>query len=299
MFLTVSLLAGLGLSALWYGPIENALGVIHCNAQKEMISLPAATVASLVADGEIDSVPTEIGQVDTVALAAGWEASPDNSDSFRMYFWPALDEGRGDEVRDYLTRIVIEHPGHCASCLLLLARPAWDPSFETTAYNAPGAPYGYDVTDTSVFACTVESPGVLASKNPELYQFFWSVSRDANYGGRPYLALLCSPAVFLWITCFLFIRAVSRHQHFVTAATGLFLLIAATIWLGPTQLPRYYAYLYFCLPIIIGIALIPSAKDGRIINSGEAGDVSAVENGARHYGAKHLKKRVIGPSSTR
>ena len=141
----------------------------------------------------------------------------------------------------------------------MLTRCAWDPTFEAASYQATwyrNVPdFACGETDTSVFACWVEGPGVQQTKVPWLADLFWRISRHRNYGGMPWLALLGSPAALNWIL--LGCLAFSVADKTPLGATGSLSLLAVvgTLLLGPTTLVRYYAFLVFCLPFVLFLAL--------------------------------------------
>lgn len=249
------------LCALWSGPIASVLGVSRSNAVKEMISIPAANIAYLASRDNLPDLPPELMDLQADDMAFGWRLGRGNSDNYRTYLWHYIDAGQTASLFGYWVRCVLRDPMGALISAGQLTEVAWNPLAEATSYNFSGAPYLYDKSDTSTFACWTESPGVSHPKLSQVYDFFWSISRDANYGDRPLLMLFVAPAVFNWLTigCFLF-SAVNRRPVGI-AVNGVLLAIIFTLLLGPTTLPRYYVFLIFSSPLAIAACVHVQTTD--------------------------------------
>ena len=245
---------GLACYLAWTGPIAAALGVVRPSSVGEMISVPAANVAYMASLGEAEPLPEGLSELDLQAMADGWELCRQNTDNYRNVATPLLEAGATGEFVLYWLDCVAAHPGLALDSALILTQPAWDPTVESTSYNFPGHP-SYGETQTSVFACLAEDPAHTDSKLPALYDLLWSISRDADYGGRPWLAALGSPASLMWLTLACLAYAAARRNARGVAAAGLLALLSATLLLGPTVLPRYYWFLYLCAPVTVWVSL--------------------------------------------
>ena len=252
---------GLACYLAWTGPVAAALGVVRPSSVGEMISVPAANVAYMASLGEAEPLPEGLSELDLQAMADGWELCRQNTDNYRNVATPLLEAGATGEFVLYWLDCVAAHPGLALDSALILTQPAWDPTVESTSYNFPGHP-SYGETQTSVFACLAEDPAHTDSKLPALYDLLWSISRDADYGGRPWLAALGSPASLMWLTLACLAYAAARRNARGVAAAGLLALLSATLLLGPTVLPRYYWFLYLCAPVTVWVSLAGGHERG-------------------------------------
>lgn len=245
---------GLACYLAWTGPVASALGVVRPSPVGEMISVPSANIACMASLDAAEPLPEELADLDLDAMAEGWELCRQNTDSYRHVATPLLEAGATPAYLSYWLECVLAHPGLALDSTLVLTQGAWDPTVESTSYNYPGHSV-YGDSETSVFACVAEEPGTTESKIPALYDVLWSVSRDADYGGRPWLALLGSPATFNWLTLACLAYAAARRNWRGVVAAGLLAAMSATLLLGPTVLPRYYWFLYLCAPVTVWLAL--------------------------------------------
>ena len=252
--------AGLVCYLVWTGPVASALGVVRPSPVGEMISVPSANIACMASLGEAEPLPEELSELDLGAMAQGWELCRQNTDSYRHVATPLLEAGTTPAYLSYWASCVLAHPGLALDSTLILTQGAWDPTVESTSYNFPGHSV-YGDSETSVFACMAEEPGTTDSKIPALYDILWGISRDADYGGRPWLALLGSPATFNWLTLACLAYAAARRNWRGVVAAGLLAAMAATLLLGPTVLPRYYWFLYLCAPVTVWLALAGGRRD--------------------------------------
>lgn len=240
--------------ALWTSVGYSILGVQRSNSAREMVSIPAATISYLAYKDALPSLPSTLGGVDIDAMANGWQSGSQNSDNFRVYLWPAIDNGKMDDLLRYWLDCVIEHPNATLTSALVLTRSAWDFTVEPNPYRN-SAVYEYDNTDSSYFACWVEDPGSAHSLFPALQKLFWDISRVSYYGGQALLGLLGSPAVFVWTTLACFLYSLSRRRWTFFVVTFILVLTILTLLLGPTVLPRYYWFLYLFSPVCL-VALL-------------------------------------------
>ncbi|MGN8689504.1 DUF6020 family protein [Atopobiaceae bacterium HCP3S3_F7] len=257
--LAVGLVAGILAGALWSGPAARVLEVEHRNPVREMISVPTANLAYLASRGVCVDLPEELSDLDLGLLGMGWDQCYQNSDVYRPYAWEVVESGRGRALLRYWLGVAREYPAAAATSTLMLTRCAWDPTFEAASYQATwyrNVPdFAYGETDTSVFACWVEGPGVQQTKVPWLADLFWRISRYRNYGGMPWLALLGSPAALNWILLGCLAFSVADKNPLGATVSLSLLAVVGTLLLGPTTLVRYYAFLVFCLPFVLFLAL--------------------------------------------
>lgn len=117
--------------------------------------------------------------------------------------------------------------------------------------------------DSSYFAFTTENPGQRRSFLPPLERFYEKLSLELYQQRLPVVSMLFSPGFWHWIYAFtgLYLLVFRyKRQAFSLAFTGLLYL---TVLLGPIALVRYVLYLFFAVPLILGLLLEPDAATGK------------------------------------
>lgn len=123
--------------------------------------------------------------------------------------------------------------------------------------------------DSSYFAFTMENPGERRSLLPALERFYERISLELYQQRIPVVSMLFSPGFWHWVYAFTGVYLVVfryRRQAFSLAPIGLLYL---TVLLGPIALVRYVLYLFFAVPLILGLLADPDAMAGRKQESNE------------------------------
>lgn len=168
-----------------------------------------------------------------------------------------------DPVRFYTEYLPLaaRHPLELADAWLHLTYESWYPFSTIDAYNndALGAPMGYDKTETSVFACMTEEPGVANSKLPALYDVLWKISRYNVLQSNPFTAWLISVPFYVWCALIATARAIIVRSR-LRAPCALVILLLLTFALGPCVMTRYYLPLMLAFPLMVCMFLDGGAR---------------------------------------
>lgn len=153
-------------------------------------------------------------------------------------------------------RIGLHHPVRYAEAFLKNTYQAWYPFCNITGYMERA-----DTTYT-YFKCDVEAPGELDSKLPGFYDFLWRLSRETSLYEIPVAGILFSSAFYLMVLVYiLFYGIYARDRNGMIFA--LFILaVTFTAMCGPLVLPRYYIYLYYAFPMMLGLLFRKKQEEG-------------------------------------
>ena len=116
--------------------------------------------------------------------------------------------------------------------------------------------------DSSYFAFTIENPGVRKSFLPPLERFYEKISLELYQQRIPVVSMLFSPGFWHWVYAFAGLYLLIfryKRQAFSLAFIGLLYL---TVLLGPIALVRYVLYLFFAVPLILGLLIAPDIMAG-------------------------------------
>ena len=157
--------------------------------------------------------------------------------------------------------LAARHPRELADAWLHLTYESWYPFSTIDAYNndALGAPMGYDKTETSVFACMTEEPGVANSKLPALYDVLWKISRYNVLQSNPFTAWLISVPFYVWCALIATARAIIVRSR-LRVPCVLVILLLLTFALGPCVMTRYYLPLMLAFPLMVCMFLDGGAR---------------------------------------
>ncbi len=117
--------------------------------------------------------------------------------------------------------------------------------------------------DSSYFAFTMENPGERRSLLPALERFYEKISLELYQQRVPVVSMLFSPGFWHWVYAFTGVYLLAfryRRQAFSLAPIGFLYL---TVLLGPIALVRYVLYLFFAVPLILGLLTEPDVMAGR------------------------------------
>ena len=111
--------------------------------------------------------------------------------------------------------------------------------------------YTFTYTESSYFGYETEYPGVRHSLIPVIDRFYRWLSLDDDIQRIPVISLFFSMGALLWLyacgmAAFIYKRDLAAITAFVLPAA-----VMATLFLGPTFLPRYAVFLWFVLPVFV------------------------------------------------
>jgi hypothetical protein len=169
----------------------------------------------------------------------------------------------------------MRHPSIYFDAVLANTYEAWYPSSTIDGYNsAAHTGFDYYQTETSVFACYVEEPGVLNSKIPWLYDLLYKISRTNFLQTNPLTAWIISVPFHIWIYILAFARAlIVRNRRAILPLTFL-LLICVTLLLGPMVLVRYYLFLFYLLPFLLFVLFVDSSENTDVNQDGNGNSLT-------------------------
>ena len=111
--------------------------------------------------------------------------------------------------------------------------------------------YTFTYTESSYFGYETEYPGVRHSLIPAIDGFYRWLSLDDDIQRIPVISLFFSMGALLWLyTCGMALF-IYRGDYKAIAAFILPAAVMATLFLGPTFLPRYTVFLWFMLPVFV------------------------------------------------
>lgn len=238
--------AGLCLYMIGNGFLEYRYHPVH-GAVSEMLCVPFQQMGRVyVEEGDAMFTSEEKAFFDSFysySLAAYHELNAD-------YVKHDIDD---EKLRDNLWaflkmwfRIGIHHPVEYIEAFLVNTYQAWYPFCNITGY-APDSDSAY-----TYFKCSVERPGVLDSKIPRFYDLLWSLSRETSLYEIPVVGIFFPIGIYLIMNLFVFCYGVFVKNKYMVIFTVFMLSVAFTALCGPLVLPRYYIYLYYTFPLIIG-----------------------------------------------
>lgn len=111
--------------------------------------------------------------------------------------------------------------------------------------------YTFTYENNSYFAYETEYPGARDSKLPAIDEFYRKLSLEKYKENIPVVSWMFSPGMILWVWVFAMVF-IWLEKGVKSALVFVFpFMIFATLLLGPTYLPRYVFYLWYCLPLIL------------------------------------------------
>lgn len=128
---------------------------------------------------------------------------------------------------------------------------------------------GREYGDSSYFGFGTEPPGERHSFLPPLERFYEKISLEIYQQKIPVVSLLFSPGFWHWAYVFTALCLLlwgRKKQAFSLSFIGLLYL---TVLLGPIALVRYVIYLFFAVPLILGLLFDPDALTAMTDRPGE------------------------------
>ena len=129
----------------------------------------------------------------------------------------------------------------------------WYPDTVINVYGG-NTVFTFTYKDNSYFGYEVEEPGVRESKIPWLDEIYRRLSLEVWKEKAPVVSWLFSPGAMFWFIAFLFTWMLNRRRYEIMYPFLPVFLLWLTVLLGPTYLPRYVLFLWYGLPLFLGMA---------------------------------------------
>ena len=134
---------------------------------------------------------------------------------------------------------------------LLTSYGYWYPDTVIDVY-AGNEVYTFIYGDNAYFGYETEQPGERASVIPPIDQFYRKLSLEIYKEKLPVVSMLFSPGFVFWILLFCLGYLIKTKGIKGVLPYIIPVFMVGTLLLGPTFLPRYVFFLWFCIPFIFG-----------------------------------------------
>lgn len=142
-------------------------------------------------------------------------------------------------------------PAAYLNAWLLTSYGYWYPDTVIDVY-AGNMVYTYTYGDNAYFGYETEQPGARVSFIPPIDNFYRKLSLEIYKEKLPVISLLFSPGFMLWLLLFALGYLIKTRGFRGILPYMILVFMVATLLLGPTFLPRYVFFLWFCMPFILG-----------------------------------------------
>lgn len=129
----------------------------------------------------------------------------------------------------------------------------WYPDTVINVYGG-NTVFTFTYKDNSYFGYEVEQPGVRESRIPWLNEVYRRLSLEVWKEKIPVISWLFSPGAMFWFYAFLFAWLLNNRRYDILYPFLPIFLVWLTVLLGPTYLPRYVLFLWYALPLFLGMA---------------------------------------------
>ncbi len=142
----------------------------------------------------------------------------------------------------------------------------WYPDTVINVYGG-NTVFTFTYKDNSYFGYEVEQPGARESKIPWLDEVYRKLSLEVWKEKVPVVSWLFSPGGMFWLYAFLFAWLLNNRRYELLYPFLPIFLIWLTVLLGPTYLPRYVLFFWYCLPLFLAIAQMGLDRDAKNIDT--------------------------------
>ena len=142
----------------------------------------------------------------------------------------------------------------------------WYPDTIINVYGG-NTVFTFTYKDNSYFGYEVEQPGVRESKIPWLDEVYRKLSLEVWKERVPVISWLFSPGAMFWLYAFLFAWLLNNRRYELLYPFLPIFLIWLTVLLGPTYLPRYVLFFWYCLPLFLAVAQMGFGGDAKNIDT--------------------------------
>lgn len=177
----------------------------------------------------------------------------------------AFGQDKGRYAKLWL-RVGMKKPLIYLNAWLMTSYGFWYPDTVINVYGG-NTVFTFTYKDNSYFGYEVEQPGVRESKIPWLDEVYRKLSLEVWKEKAPVISWLFSPGAMFWLYAFLFAWLLNNRRYELLYPFLPIFLIWLTVLLGPTYLPRYVLFFWYCLPLFLAVAQIGFGGDAKNIDT--------------------------------
>lgn len=175
----------------------------------------------------------------------------------------ARDKGRYAKL---WLRVGMKKPLIYLNAWMMTSYGFWYPDTIINVYGG-NTVFTFTYKDNSYFGYEVEQPGVRESKIPWLDEVYRKLSLEVWKERVPVISWLFSPGAMFWMYAFLFVWLLNNRRYELLYPFLPIFLIWLTVLLGPTYLPRYVLFFWYCLPLFLAVAQMGFGGDAKNIDT--------------------------------
>ena len=192
----------------------------------------------------------------------GLSYTPENGDSTKGRLKISTPEEK-QEFMDLWKEMGKQYPQHYADAFLLNTRAAWFPGTVMDGYQKRniGLYQQYDKC-WFYYGPSIEEPGVLESKWPELHDWYLNLCLQTSYENIPVVSLLFSTAFHFWLVLACLFWAFYRKARQLYLPLAVLIAYTVISMCVPLMLLRYFAALILAFPLVLAFIMQPHV--GRI-----------------------------------
>lgn len=181
--------------------------------------------------------------------------TPRLSDPVKYRFDNAAFAGDKAKYAGLWLRVGMKKPLTYLNAWWLTSYGFWYPDMVINVYGG-NTVFTFTYKDNSYFGYEVEEPGVRESKIPWLDEVYRRLSLEVWKERVPVVSWLFSPGAMFWFYAFLFTWMLNNRRYDILYPFLPIFLLWLTVLLGPTYLPRYVLFLWYGLPLLLGMAVM-------------------------------------------
>lgn len=172
----------------------------------------------------------------------------------------AKDKGR---YASLWLRVGMKKPLIYLNAWLMTSYGFWYPDTIINVYGG-NTVFTFTYKDNSYFGYEVEQPGVRESKIPWLNEVYRKLSLEVWKEKIPVISWLFSPGAMFWFYAFLFAWLLNNGRYELLYPFLPLFILWLTVLLGPTYLPRYVLFLWYALPLFLGMVQMSRVENKRV-----------------------------------
>jgi len=224
---------------LRYHPAHGAVG--------EMLCVPLQQMARVyVSEGDEMFTQEELELFNRIHPYSLREYNELNADDIKHDMDDTLLREHMTDFFKMWIRIGAHHPVEYTEAFLVNTYQAWYPFCNITGYaRRSESKYTY-------FKCDVEDPGQLDSKLPTFYDFLKKLSEETSLYEIPVVGILFTIGFYVMVLLFVLLYGIYVKSRQMRIFASFMLAVTFTAMCGPLVLPRYYIYLYYTFPMMLG-----------------------------------------------
>lgn len=163
-----------------------------------------------------------------------------NNDAYNIHkkeFWKIWGKG------------LINQPVGYVNAWLMTSYGYWYPDMIVNVYEGHTV-FTFTYDKSSFFGFETENPGTRDSKIPWLEEWYRVMSLDDTMQKIPGISMLFSMGAVFWCYAIGLLVLLARKRTRLVLPFIMPIMIWLTLLLGPTFVPRYICYLWYCLPFL-------------------------------------------------